>query len=231
MVEVNLPKRAAAALGYVRRTPRYENRSPLSRRLYAFGKRALDILGAFAIFLLVAPLLLVVAALIRLETPGPTLFRHRRLGRDGKVFSCLKFRTMYADAEERLRRDPELRKQFEEAYKLDQDPRITPLGNFLRRTSLDELPQLFNVLVGEMSLIGPRPIVPPEIEKYGEYGDKLLTVTPGLGGLWQASGRSDTTYEERVALDMAYIDHRSLALDAWLLCQTAIAAVVLRGAR
>jgi lipopolysaccharide/colanic/teichoic acid biosynthesis glycosyltransferase len=195
------------------------------------AKRALDLVGVLVIFVLVAPLLVMVAALLRLETPGPTLFKHRRLGRNGQQFWCLKFRTMYADAEERLQRDPELRKRFETSYKLDHDPRITPLGHFMRRTSLDELPQLFNVLVGEMSLIGPRPIVPREIEMYGECGEKLLTVTPGLGGLWQASGRSDTTYEERVALDMAYIDHRSLALDVWLLWQTAMAALVLRGAR
>ena len=223
--------RAAMTLGRVRRSTRFEDRATAKRQWYEYGKRALDLLGVLILLLAATPLLVAVALLVRLETPGPTLFKHRRLGRHGRLFWCLKFRTMYVDAEARLSRDPELRQRFEERYKLDQDPRVTPLGHFLRRTSLDELPQFFNVLMGEMSLIGPRPIVPPEIEKYGEYGAELLTVTPGLGGLWQASGRSSITYEERVALDMAYIDHRSLVLDGWLLWQTAVAVLVLKGAR
>jgi lipopolysaccharide/colanic/teichoic acid biosynthesis glycosyltransferase len=231
VIEAGLPPRAALALSRVRSTGLFYQQSAAGRLLYDQGKRLMDVAGALGMLGMVAPLLAVIAALIRLESPGPTLFKHRRLGKDGRLFSCMKFRTMYVDAEERLNRDPELKRRFELDFKLDKDPRITPLGDILRRTSLDELPQIYNVLIGEMSLIGPRPIVPAELEKYGEYGEKLLTVNPGLGGLWQASGRSDTTYDERVALDMAYIDHRSLTLDLWLLWETAVAALVQRGSR
>lgn len=231
IIEAGLPPRAAMALREVRSKGLFEQRTAAGRRLYDLGKRMVDIAGALGLLTVVAPLLVIIAALIRLETPGPTLFKHRRLGKGGKLFPCMKFRTMYIDAEERLNRDPEMKRRFEQEFKLDNDPRITPLGNILRRTSLDELPQIYNVLIGEMSLIGPRPIVKDELEKYGEHGEKLQTVVPGLGGLWQASGRSDTTYEERVALDMAYIDHRSLSLDLWLLWETAVAAVIQRGSR
>ena len=157
-------------------------------------------------------------------------FAHRRLGFNGKEFACLKFRTMVADAEEKLNKDPQLRRQFEEKFKLEDDPRITPLGAFLRRTSLDELPQLFHVLRGEMTLVGPRPIVESELSKYSIYANKLLTVKPGLSGLWQVCGRSHTTYPQRVMMDMHYIDHRSLALDARLLLLTASAVIRKSGA-
>lgn len=137
---------------------------------------------------------------------------------------------MIADAEERLKRDPNLRQQFEEKYKLEDDPRITPLGRFLRRTSLDELPQLIHVLRGEMTLVGPRPIVENELGKYSIHANKLLTVKPGLSGLWQVCGRSDTTYPQRVMMDMHYIDHRCFTLDLQLLLLTATAVVKKSGA-
>jgi lipopolysaccharide/colanic/teichoic acid biosynthesis glycosyltransferase len=137
---------------------------------------------------------------------------------------------MIANAEERLKRDPQLRQRFEEKFKLEDDPRITPLGSFLRKTSLDELPQLFHVLRGEMSLVGPRPIVEAELAKYSIYAKKLLTVKPGLSGLWQVCGRSDTTYPQRVMMDMQYIDHRSFGLDMRLLLLTVSAVVRKSGA-
>ncbi|MCA1604849.1 MAG: sugar transferase [Acidobacteria bacterium] len=204
--------------------------SPRAGSFYQVGKRALDMSMAFILLLLTSPLLLVIAVLVKLTSDGPVFFAHRRLGRDGKEFYCLKFRTMIANAEERLKRDPQLRRRFEEKFKLEDDPRITPLGALLRRTSLDELPQLFHVLRGEMSLVGPRPIVRDELSKYSIYAHKLLSVKPGLSGLWQVCGRSDTTYPQRVMMDMHYIDHRCLRLDLQLLVLTASAVVRKSGA-
>lgn len=200
------------------------------RSFYQIGKRSLDVSVAFSLLLAVSPVLLVLALLVRLSSKGPVFFAHRRLGRNGKEFNCLKFRTMNANAEERLKSDPELRKRFEEKFKLEDDPRITPLGAFLRRTSLDELPQLFHVLSGEMSLVGPRPIVEGELNKYSIYSNKLLSVKPGLSGLWQVCGRSDTTYPQRVMMDMHYIDHRCFSLDLRLLLLTASAVIRKSGA-
>ena len=204
--------------------------SSRGRSIYLLSKRGLDVSVAFVMLLMALPLLLVLAVLVKLTSKGPVFFAHRRLGHNGEEFDCLKFRTMIADAEERLRQDPNLRQQFEEKFKLDDDPRITPLGKFLRRTSLDELPQLFHVLTGEMSLVGPRPIVQNELSKYSIYANKLLTVKPGLSGLWQVCGRSDTTYPQRVIMDMHYIDHRSFTLDLQLLLLTASAVVKKTGA-
>ncbi len=194
---------------------------------YEAAKRALDLVAALALLAAAAPLMAAIAALVKLTSPGPVLFRHARLGRHGRPFSCLKFRTMVADAEARLQASAELRRAFEANFKIKDDPRLTPVGAVLRRTSLDELPQLWNVVRGELSLIGPRPIVAAEVAKYGEHAGRLLSVKPGLGGLWQVYGRSDTTYAQRVAMDMAYVERRSLRLDLKLLALTA--AVVLRG--
>ena len=204
--------------------------SPRVRSIYLLSKRALDVSVAFVMLVMALPLLLLLAVLVKVTSKGPVFFAHRRLGHNGEEFDCLKFRTMIADAEERLKRDPNLRQQFEEKFKLEDDPRITPLGKFLRRTSLDELPQLFHVLTGEMSLVGPRPIVQNELSKYSIYANKLLSVKPGLSGLWQVCGRSDTTYPQRVMMDMHYIDHRSFTLDLQLLLLTATAVVKKTGA-
>lgn len=204
--------------------------SPRARSVYEIGKRGLDITAALTLLLLASPLLLVIALVVKATSNGPVFFAHRRLSQNGRMFSCLKFRTMIANAEERLQQDSELRRQFEEKFKLEDDPRITPVGNFLRRTSLDELPQLLHVLRGEMSLVGPRPIVESELTKYSIYANKLLSVKPGLSGLWQVCGRSHTTYPQRVMMDMHYIDHRSFALDLQLLLLTASAVVRKSGA-
>ncbi len=194
------------------------------------GKRILDIFGAMALIIVFSPVLLLVALMVCLTSRGPILFRQARLGLDGKHFSCWKFRTMVPDAEMQLRQSDVLQKLHLAEYKIKDDPRITPIGKFLRRASLDELPQLFNVLDGTMSLVGPRPIVPKELEKYGSYGDKLLRVQPGLTGVWQVCGRSDVTYEERVLMDMFYIDHGSLLMDIWLLLSTVTCVMRCRGA-
>ena len=208
----------------------FEEKSERGRDLYAFCKRALDILVAAALLVVALPLLAAVALLVKATSRGPVFFRHRRLGLAGAEFDCLKFRTMVVDADEQLRRNEFLWRQFEHSYKLKHDPRVTRVGGFLRRTSLDELPQLLHVLRGEMTLVGPRPIVRPELEKYSIYAHKLLTVKPGLSGLWQVCGRSDTTYQQRVMMDMHYIDRRSLSLDLRLMLHTVGAVVRKSGA-
>lgn len=198
----------------------YALQSERRKARYEIYKQSLDLVGAVTLLLLTSPLFLLVAICIKVASPGPVLYKHRRLGKGGKEFWCFKFRTMAADAEEQLRRNAQLRQQFEGNFKIKNDPRVTPLGAFLRKTSLDELPQLITILKGEMSLIGPRAIVKTELEKYSIYGHKLLSVKPGLSGLWQVSGRSNVEYPERVFLDMHYIDHRSLLLDIQLILRT-----------
>jgi undecaprenyl-phosphate galactose phosphotransferase len=187
----------------------------------------MDLAGSFLSLILLMPLLVAIAACIKMSSRGPILYKQKRLGRGGKLFWCFKFRTMVPDAESELARRDDLRAQFHENYKIKDDPRVTRVGAILRGTSLDELPQLWNVLRGDMSLIGPRPIVEPELRKYGAHASRLLSVKPGLGGIWQVSGRSDTTYADRVAMDLRYVESRSLGLDLRLLIRTAW--VVLQG--
>ena len=212
------------------------NTSPWARPFDSRGpgyercKRAIDIAGSLLFFFVLTPLLLVIVACIKLSGRGPILYKQKRLGRDGKLFWCFKFRTMVPDAESELAGSGDLLAQFVEKYKIKDDPRVTRVGAVLRGTSLDELPQLWNVLRGDMSLIGPRPIVEPELRKYGVHASKLLTVKPGLGGIWQVSGRSDTSYADRVAMDMRYIESRSLGLDLTLLIRTAWVVVQRKGA-
>jgi lipopolysaccharide/colanic/teichoic acid biosynthesis glycosyltransferase len=208
----------------------YALQSERRKARYELYKQSLDVVGSLTLLLLTSPLFLLVAICIKLTSAGPVLYKHRRLGRGGKEFWCVKFRTMAVDAEDQLKRNSELRQRFEGNFKIHDDPRVTRVGGFLRKTSLDELPQLVHVLRGEMSLIGPRPIVKPELSKYTIYGAKLLSVKPGLSGLWQACGRSDTTYAERVLMDMHYIDHRSVTLDIQLLLRTVVAVLMKSGA-
>ncbi|MBE0409076.1 MAG: sugar transferase [Anaerolineales bacterium] len=177
--------------------------------------------------ILLSPLLLLIALAVKLDSPGPILFRRRVMGVNGKEFDAFKFRTMYADGDEILDKRPELKDELNRNHKLKEDPRITRLGHFLRRYSLDELPQLFNVLRSEMALVGPRMISPEEMENYNHWGINLLTVRPGITGLWQVSGRSDISYQERVNLDMYYIRNWSIWLDLQLLFRTI--PVVLQG--
>jgi Undecaprenyl-phosphate galactose phosphotransferase WbaP len=198
-------------------------------------KRLMDVLLAGLGVVFLSPLLLVLAVLVKLTSRGPVLFGHRRLGEGGKPIRIYKFRSMAVDAEARLQEmlttEPALRTEYEATYKLRDDPRITPLGRWLRRTSLDELPQLFNVLHGDLSLVGPRPIVADEIAKYGPASAAILRVSPGVTGLWQVSGRSDLDYAERVRLDMDYITHWSLWLDLRILAATLPAILRRKGAR
>ncbi len=183
-------------------------------------KLALDYAIALPGLLLIAPLLILLAILVKLDSPGPIFHRRRVLGQNGRVFDAFKFRTMYVNGDEILARYPKLRQELNKNYKLKCDPRVTRVGTFLRKFSLDELPQLLNVLARDMSLIGPRIIAPDEIGKYGQYGQTLMAVMPGLTGLWQVSGRSNTSYDERVALDMHYIGEWSVWLDIKILFLT-----------
>jgi len=192
-------------------------------------------LCALLLLLLLGPLMAAVAWLIWRRDGVPVFFAHYRVGCNGKLFRCLKFRTMYRNSEQMLadllRGDPNARAEWERDQKLAHDPRITPVGNFLRRTSLDELPQLINVLRGEMSLVGPRPITVAELKRYGGVRWHYLCVRPGMTGLWQVSGRNSTTYEERVALDHRYVEHRSLWLDLRILFKTVGVVMAREGER
>jgi len=199
------------------------------------ASRLFDMVAAVVILIMLAPALLVIALAVRASGRGPILFAHRRIGRNGDTFPCFKFRTMVADAEHRLEAmlaaDANLRAQWQRSQKLDVDPRVTGIGRLLRKTSLDELPQLFNVLRGEMSLVGPRPIVADELPRYGRRIDSYLQVCPGITGLWQVSGRSDTHYRRRVALDVIYARRRSLPLNLIILVYTVPAVFGARGSR
>lgn len=194
-----------------------------------FAKTLVDFCLSVFFLILMAPFFVLIAILIKLSSPGPIFFQHTRLGRNGKIFKAWKFRTLVCDADivlqELLEKDPEARALWNERHKLSVDPRVTAVGRFLRRTSIDELPQLFNVVRGEMSLIGPRPIVQEEVEKYGEHYQLISRVRPGLTGLWQVSGRSRLTYAERVEIDAYYIRNWSFWLDMYILLKTPVAVL------
>jgi undecaprenyl-phosphate galactose phosphotransferase len=181
-------------------------------------KRIFDLVFSIIGFIIISPFFLAISIMIKLTSPGPVIFSHKRVGLAGKEFNTFKFRTMYADAEERLEKilavDPKAKKEWETNFKLKNDPRVTSIGRFLRQTSLDELPQIFNIIRGEMSLVGPRPVVVEEITKYyGPFKEYYFSVLPGLIGLWQVSGRSNTDYDFRVQTDVWYVQNWSLWLD------------------
>ena len=203
---------------------------PLNRFIKVIFDYTLTIFGTVAI----SPILLAVAIWIYIDSPGSVIFKHTRIGKDGKQFPCYKFRSMCVDAKEKLEEllenDPEARTEWERDFKLKNDPRITKSGAFLRKTSLDELPQIFNVLRGEMSLVGPRPIIREELERYGEHAADYLMVKPGITGMWQVSGRSDIDYVERVSLDSWYVRNWSIWLDILLLWRTLKVVVCKKGA-
>lgn len=192
-------------------------RSPRLKRLMDVTVAGLALTGG-------APLFLMVMLAVWCSSPGKLFYVQRRLGRDHKPFGCIKFRTMVQGADRQLRRtlktSAQLQDDFRHCFKLKNDPRITPVGHMLRRTSLDELPQLLNILRGEMSLVGPRPIVRAEVERYGDAIHQVLSVRPGLTGLWQVSGRNNLTYAQRIALDLQYVARRSILLDLVILWRT-----------
>jgi exopolysaccharide biosynthesis polyprenyl glycosylphosphotransferase len=201
---------------------------------YTWSKRGIDIVAASALLLLLSPLLLLACIAIKLTSPGPLFFRQERYGRGGRTFRIWKLRTMVAEAEDRIAEAQEHlsahghdSNHHGPAFKSKDDPRVTPLGRVLRRTSLDEIPQLFNVLQGSMSLVGPRPLVRAEVDELTPEQVRRHAVKPGITCIWQTSGRSRVPYEQRMQMDLAYVDHRSLWLDLWLLLKTPLS--VLKG--
>lgn len=198
-----------------------------------FGIRAFDVIVAAGAIIILLPVMLLICALVMITNPGPVLFWQNRVGKGGQMFPCLKFRTMVIDAQGQLERllaqSETARNEWERDQKLRNDPRITPIGAFLRKSSLDELPQLFNVLIGQMSVVGPRPIVQSEIVRYGNRFSSYCAVRPGLTGLWQISGRNNVTYDMRVRLDSLYVKRQSLSLNLAICFRTLPAILSSRG--
>jgi len=189
-----------------------------------FAKRLFDIVFSLLVLILFSPVYLILASLIALSSEGPIFYVQERIGQNYKPFNCIKFRTMVSNADEVLMQmmetSPQLRQEFESSFKLKKDPRITKIGQFLRITSLDEFPQFWNVLKGDMSVVGPRPLVAEELPKYGDHIEQVLTIRPGITGLWQVSGRNDIPYPRRVQIDLHYVKSRTLWLDLWIILKT-----------
>lgn len=196
----------------------------LTKKAHLAVKRIIDLSIIFFTLPLVLPISLIIALFVKITSPGPILYGHKRVGKNHKQIKCWKFRSMYKDADEKLesilKENPAMRRQWEKDRKIENDPRVTPFGKFIRKTSLDELPQLINIFLGQMSFVGPRPVTESELVRYGDSADYILSVTPGLSGMWQTSGRSDTAYEDRVVLDTYYIQNWSIWLDLWILIKT-----------
>lgn len=207
---------------------------PKEKIIYKFTKRTFDIICAIMALILLSPVFLAIAIAIKKDSKGPVFYKHKRIGKNGKIIYLYKFRSMYIDAKERLEellKNPEIEKEWKENFKLENDPRITEVGEVLRETSLDELPQLLNIIKGEMSIIGPRPVIDEELEKYGENKEKFLSVKPGLTGWWACNGRSDISYEERMNLELYYVDNQSLFLDIKCFFKTIISVLKKEGAK
>lgn len=210
---------------------RVKNNEKIKNKPYIYVKRGIDVILSTIALVVLSPLFLILAILIKLDSKGPVFFLHTRIGKNGKNIKIYKFRTMVTNAEELIKEfTPEQMKEYKENYKLTNDPRITKIGKFLRKTSLDELPQLINIIKGDLSIIGPRPVVKDELEKYEENIAKFLSVTPGLTGNWAANGRNNTTYEERMRLELEYVDNISLKTDIKIFFQTIYAVIKKEGA-
>lgn len=230
------PASVLASLGFAvvvvaeRRRRRLEKLQHSVDFVYYLFKRSLDICLAIPLILFASPLFILIAVLIKLDSPGPVFHRRRVIGRKGRSFDMLKFRSMVPDADHILERNHKLREQYSRNFKLDQDPRVTRIGSLLRKTSLDELPQLINILLGTMTFVGPRPIHSDEVILYGPDVEHFKKVKPGITGLWQTSGRSETSYERRVELDMLYIKRRCILMDLQIIIKTVPAVLTKRGA-
>ena len=209
-----------------------ETQNSEKARRYIKVKRILDCILATIALIILSPIYLIIAIAVKIDSKGPIFFGHTRIGKNGKIIKIYKYRTMVTNAEELIKQfTPEQMKEYKENFKLENDPRITKVGKFLRKTSLDELPQLLNIVKGELALIGPRPVVKDELEKYGENAEKFLSVTPGLTGNWAASGRSNTTYEERMKMELWYVDNISFITDVKIFFKTIIAVIKKEGAK
>lgn len=202
------------------------------QKVYLAAKRVLDILVSVVGLIVTFLPMVIIVLLIKLETPGPAIYIHNRIGKDGKPLPLLKFRSMFINADEMIASfTPEQTAEWEKNFKLEHDPRITKIGRFLRKSSMDELPQLVNVLKGELSLVGPRPIVTEELEKYGENRTKLLSVTPGLTGYWQAYARNSCSYEERMEMELLYAEKANFLWDIKIMFATVGSVLKGRGAQ
>ena len=207
-------------------------KTKISKKVYIKIKRVIDVILASVALILLSPLFAIIAIAIKIDSKGPVFFAHKRIGKNGKIIKLYKFRSMVINAEELIKSfTPEQMREYKENYKLTNDPRITKVGKFLRKTSLDELPQLINIINGDLSIIGPRPVVADELEKYGVNKDKFLSVTPGLTGYWAANGRSNTTYEQRMEMELYYIDNLSLKMDIKVFFKTILSVLKKEGAR
>lgn len=199
--------------------------------VYDFFKRIFDIVCSLVALIILSPVFLIMAILVKTTSEGPVFFAHKRVGKNGKEIKIYKFRSMVTNAEELIKQfTPEQKAEYEKNFKLENDPRITKVGKFMRKTSLDELPQLLNILKGDISIVGPRPIMEVETEIYGNYRDMLLSVKPGLTGFWAANGRSDTTYTRRRAMEIYYVKNRSLWLDIKIIFKTFVSVFKGEGA-
>lgn len=199
--------------------------------IYKIVKRLFDFFAALVGSIVTLPFFLIIAIMIKLDSKGPVFFIHHRVGKNGKPLPILKFRTMVVGAENMIKDfTPEQKKEWEKNFKLEHDPRVTRIGHFLRKTSIDELPQLYNILAGQLSIVGPRPVTKEEIDKYGDKKDKILSVTPGLTGWWACNGRSDIDYVERMELELYYVEHASLWLDIKIIFKTAQIVITHKGA-
>ena len=202
-----------------------------TKKFYIKIKRMLDIILSIIALILLSPIFLIISISIKLDSKGKVIFKHKRIGKNGKEIYIYKFRTMVENAEEIMKTfTTEQMKEFKENYKLANDPRITKVGDFLRKSSLDELPQLLNILKGDLSIIGPRPIVEDELEKYGKNKTAFLSVTPGLTGYWAANGRSCTSYEDRIKMELYYVENISFKLDLKVFFKTVISVIKRQGA-
>lgn len=207
-------------------------KTKISKKVYIKIKRVIDVILASIALILLSPVFAIIAIAIKIDSKGPVFFAHKRIGKNGNIIKLYKFRSMVINAEELIKSfTPEQMKEYKENYKLTNDPRITKVGKFLRKTSLDELPQLINIINGDLSIIGPRPVVADELEKYGVNKDKFLSVTPGLTGYWAANGRSNTTYEQRMEMELYYIDNLSLKMDIKVFFKTILSVLKKEGAR
>ena len=206
-------------------------KTKISIKVFIKLKRVIDVILASVALILLSPLFAIIAIAIKIDSKGPVFFAHKRIGKNGKIIKLYKFRSMVINAEELIKSfTPEQMREYKENYKLTNDPRITKVGKFLRKTSLDELPQLINIINGDLSIIGPRPVVADELEKYGVNKDKFLSVTPGLTGYWAANGRSNTTYEQRMEMELYYIDNLSLKMDIKVFFKTILSVLKKEGA-
>ncbi len=209
-----------------------EYTSTRQKKSYLIAKRIFDVISASAALLVLSPVFLVVSLLIKLDSEGPVIFKHNRIGKNGERIALYKFRSMVQNAEAAIKNfTPEQKAEWEKNFKLEHDPRITKIGAFLRKTSLDELPQLLNIIKGDLSVVGPRPIVEKELEFYGENRDKFLSATPGLTGYWQAYARSDCSYEQRIEMELYYVNHASFWWDIKIIFATVGAVLCRKGAR